>query len=149
QDLAQAQQRAERFEANYRGKINPASAARPEDIALKDPSGRVVGKVTSPEGPTPQPAKEDLDKLDARSDTADKTLGYAMLLHAAKTDDPKHGALVAKTREERTNINKHLIFFDLEWMHLADAPAKRVMDDPLLAFYRHYLEQKRAWRPHT
>jgi oligoendopeptidase F len=124
QDLAAALQRAERFEATYRGKIN------------------------TPTGPTPQLLKAALDEFAALSEQADKPLVYAMLLHAARTDDPKHGALLAKTREERTAINKHLIFFDLEWVQLPEEPARKVMNDPHLAFYKHYLEHKRAWRPH-
>jgi oligoendopeptidase F len=78
----------------------------------------------------------------------DKPLVYAMLLHAAKTDDPARGALLAKTREARTAINQHLIFFELEWVHLPDAIAQPLLADPLLARYRHWLEQKRRWRPH-
>jgi len=50
--------------------------------------------------------------------------------------------LLAKTREERTAINKHLIFFDLEWIHLADEPACALISHPKLGKYRHYLEQK-------
>src|SRR5207249_6120718 len=64
------------------------------------------------------------------------------------TDDPKHGALLTRTREQRTAINKHLIFFDLEWVKLADEPALALARSPALAKYRHYLVQKRAWRPH-
>src|SRR5207245_943387 len=78
----------------------------------------------------------------------DKLAVYASLVHAAKTDDPRHGALLSRTREQRTAINKHLIFFDLEWVKLPDEPARAVIDSPLLSKYRHYLEQKRAWRPH-
>src|SRR5207253_4019965 len=63
-------------------------------------------------------------------------------------DDPRHGALVAHTRERRTAINKHLIFFDLEWVKLEDESAHALLHQPLLARYRHYLEHKRAWRPH-
>src|SRR5207302_2886876 len=50
--------------------------------------------------------------------------------------------------EQRTVINKHLIFFDLEWVKLPDEPARALIAAPLLARYRHYLEHKRAWRPH-
>src|SRR5262249_15036984 len=64
------------------------------------------------------------------------------------TDDPPRGALLALTREKRTEINKHLIFFDLEWVKVPDAAAAALLADPRLARYRHYLEQKRAWRPH-
>jgi oligoendopeptidase F len=78
----------------------------------------------------------------------DKPAIYAGLLHAAKTDDPKHGALLSRTREQRTAINKHLIFFDLEWVKLDDGPAERLIASPVLARYHHYLREKRAWKPH-
>src|SRR5207302_4053067 len=58
------------------------------------------------------------------------------------------GALLARTREQRTRINKHLIFFDLEWVKVPDDAARALAADPALARYRHYLEHKRAWRPH-
>src|SRR5262249_14469936 len=73
---------------------------------------------------------------------------YAQLLHAAKTDDPVRGALLSRTREQRTAINKHLIFFDLEWIKLRDEPARALLARPELARYRHYLEQLRVRRPH-
>src|SRR5262249_42352029 len=82
------------------------------------------------------------------SEQMDRSGVYASLVHAAKTDEPAHGALLSRTREKRTEINKHLIFFDLEWVQVADADAARLAADPRLARYRHFLEQKRAWKPH-
>jgi oligoendopeptidase F len=73
---------------------------------------------------------------------------FAGLVHAAKTDDPKHGALYAKVQEKNTTINQHLIFFDLEWVKVDDESAKRLIRSPELAKYRHYLEEKRLWKPH-
>src|SRR5207248_3058447 len=70
------------------------------------------------------------------------------LLHSAKTDDPARGALLSRAQEERTQVNKHLIFFDLEWIAVPDETARALTTQPALAHYRHYLEQKRAWRPH-
>ena len=35
-----------------------------------------------------------------------------------------------RTREQRTVINKHLIFFDLEWVKVADEPARRLIAAP-------------------
>jgi oligoendopeptidase F len=78
----------------------------------------------------------------------DRSAVYASLVHAAKTDDPRHGALLSRTREQRTVINKHLIFFDLEWVKVAEEPARVLINSPRLARYRHYLEQKRLWRRH-
>ncbi|MBY0526941.1 MAG: M3 family oligoendopeptidase [Gemmataceae bacterium] len=123
-DLTEALHRAQAFEASYRGKID------------------------TPTGPSAEVLHDALRELESLSEQMDKPAVYASLVHAAKTDDPKHGALVSRTREQRTTINKHLIFFDLEWVKLAAAPATALMAAPELACYRHYLEQKRAWRPH-
>jgi oligoendopeptidase F len=124
QDLEAAMRRAQAFEASYRGKI------------------------ATDAGPAPELLLAALRELESLAEQMDKPGIYAGLLHAAKTDDPKRGALLSRTREQRTAINKHLIFFDLEWVKLADEPARRLMESPALAKYRHYLEQQRAWRPH-
>jgi oligoendopeptidase F len=123
-DLETAKQRAERFEARYRGEIQTDT------------------------GPQPELLLGALQELESLAEQMDRPVIYASLLHAAKTDDPKRGALLARTREQRTAINKHLIFFDLEWVKLPDEPAHKLTRSPQLARYRHYLEQKRAWRPH-
>jgi oligoendopeptidase F len=124
EDLDSAFARAKAFEAAYRGRIN------------------VEG------GPHAALLRTILNEFESLSEQMDKPVIYASLLHAAKTDEPKHGALVSRTRETRTAINKHLIFFDLEWVKVDDGPARALISDPMLAKYRHYLEYKRAWRPH-
>ena len=123
-DLEEAQRRAQAFESTYRGRIHTDS------------------------GPTADLLREALRELEDLSELMDRPLVYASLLHAARTDDPQHGALLSRTRERRTAINQHLIFFDLEWVQLAEAPAQRLITAPELARFRHFLEQKRAWRPH-
>src|SRR6516225_1256763 len=123
-DLDEALRRARAFESNYRGKIDVAG------------------------GPAPELLHNALAELEDLSEQMDKPAVYAALIHAAKTDDPRHGALLSRTREARTAINKHLIFFDLEWVQLDEVPAARLIRDPALRKYRHYLEHKRAWRPH-
>jgi oligoendopeptidase F len=119
-DLDAAHGRARAFEAAYRGKVGADAAS-------------LLKAVTEYEGLCEQ---------------MDRSAVYAGLLHAAKTDDPRHGALLAKTRERRTAINKHLIFFDLEWVAIDDAKANALLADPSLARYRHWLAQKRVWKPH-
>jgi oligoendopeptidase F len=123
-DLAAALQRARAFEVTYRGKIDVAG------------------------GPAPELLLAAVTELESLSEQMDRPAIYASLLHAAKTDDPQRGALLARTREQRTAINKHLIFFDLEWIKLPEESARKLIDALALAKYRHYLEQKRAWRPH-
>ncbi|HZT82795.1 MAG TPA: M3 family oligoendopeptidase [Gemmataceae bacterium] len=124
QDLDSALQRACAFESAYRGQIN-RDGGPPADTLLAA-----------------------LTELESLSEQMDKPLIYAHLLHAAKTDDPRHGALLSRTREARTAINKHLIFFDLEWVKLPDEAARRLIESPALKKYRHLLDQKRAMRPH-
>jgi oligoendopeptidase F len=123
-DLDAALQRAQAFESAYRGKIDTAG------------------------GPSADTLLAAVRELEGLYEQMDKPIIYAGLLHAAKTDDPKRGALLARTREQRTVINKHLIFFDLEWVKIADDAVQRLLAEPSLARYRHYLEHKRAWRPH-
>ncbi len=124
QDLTRAEQRAKAFEEAHRGKI---------DV---------------PGGPSTGFLKKALTELESLSEQMDRPLIYAHLVHAARTDEPRHGALLAKTRERRTVINKHLIFFDLEWIKVDDQAAARLIQAAELARYRHYLEQKRVWKPH-
>ena len=123
-DLAEALRRAQGFESTYRGTIATET------------------------GPTPQLLLKAVTELEGIYELMDRSGAYAGLVHAAKTDDPKHGALLSRTREQRTLVNKHLIFFELEWVKVADEPARRLIESPALAKYRHYLEQARAWRPH-
>src|SRR5438067_5895172 len=123
-DLESALVRAQKFEKDYRGKIASADAGA---------AGTLRAAVT---------------ELESLSEQMDRPAVYASLVHAAKTDDPRHGALLARTREQATVINKHLIFFDLEWVKLPDEPARALIQHPQLTKYRHYLEHKRAWRPH-
>jgi oligoendopeptidase F len=124
QDLEAALKRAQAFETAYRARI---------DV---------------PGGPAVEQLLAAMRELESLSEQMDRPAIYASLLHAGKTDDPRHGALVARTREQRTVINKHLIFFDLEWVKVPDEPVRTLLARPELARYRHYLDQKRAWRPH-
>ena len=123
-DLSAARRRAEAFETTYRGKI---ATLKPDQAQLLLTAVRA---------------------LESMAEQMDRPLIYASLLHSARTDDPRHGALLSRTQQERTQINKHLIFFDLEWVQLPDATAQTLTLQPALAHYRHYLEQKRAWKPH-
>lgn len=124
EDLQGALNRARTFESTYRGRI---------DI---------------PGGPDPELLLQAVTELEGLSEQADRSLVYASLLHSAKTDDPRHGALLSKTREQRTVISKHLIFFDLEWIKVEETIAQTLIQHPRLTRYRHYLDQKRAWKPH-
>jgi oligoendopeptidase F len=123
-DLDGALERAKAFESAYRGAIA---------VPGGPPADRLLKAVT---------------ELETLSEMMDRPIIYANLVHAAQTSEPRHGALLARTSERRTIINKHLIFFDLEWVKVEDDAAQALMARPELARYRHYLEQKRVWKPH-
>jgi oligoendopeptidase F len=124
EDLRRSLERAQAFEATYRGKIETLGPTGAETLRAA------------------------LSELEILSEQMDKPAVYASLVHAAKTDEPRHGALLSRVREERTAINKHLIFFDLEWVKVTEEPAKSLIGHADLARFRHYLEHKRVWRPH-
>ena len=98
-DLATALKRAEAFAAAHRGKIAALKPTMPTSSLVRCANSRAcrADGQACPSTPCsctpPRPT----------------TRGTALLL--------------ARTREQRTAINKHLIFFDLEWIQLADDAA--------------------------
>ena len=74
---------------------------------------------------------------------------YAGLLYAADTSKPEYQDLEQRIEQRSTEIRNLLLFFELEWLKLDDAAANRIMADPLLAAYRHYLASLRRYRPHS
>ena len=124
QDLESALGRARTFEAAYRGKIDVEGRTSPRGAARRPDR---TGKPQRTNGPSGRLRRAVARCQDRRS---------------------AHGALLSRTREQRTVINKHLIFFELEWVKVAEGPAQALMQAPELARYRHYLERRRAWRPH-
>ncbi|MSR32653.1 MAG: M3 family oligoendopeptidase [Gemmataceae bacterium] len=123
-DLAMAHERALAFSQTYRGTIR---------LMEKKDAAVLAGA---------------LSELESLFEKMDKPAIYASLLHAAKLDDPSHGALVARTREERTRINQLLLFFELEWVVVPEEHFHQLLAEPVLQKYRHYLEHKRVWKPH-
>lgn len=73
---------------------------------------------------------------------------YAQLRWTSNTNDPAYGALVQKLTERNAKFEQKLVFFDLEWVATPDDQAARLIADPILAFYKHYLERERLRRPH-
>lgn len=123
-DLEQAQKRSQAFHDQH--------------------SGRLLA------GPDPDPATlaGALADYEAILEPAVKAMCFAQLLHAADMGDERHGGLVAMVAQQFTEIRARLMFFELEWMDVADDVAQRLMDDPRLASRRHFLATTRRFRPH-
>jgi len=125
QDLDRALQAARCFGQTYRGTINVAG------------------------GPAPTWVAEAVLAMEAILEQAGKACVYAELLHAADVTPAVHGALVAQTQEQASAIRQELLFFELEWLAVADAAAQRLIDDPACAARRHFLASLRRYRPHV
>jgi oligoendopeptidase F len=74
---------------------------------------------------------------------------YAGLLYAADTAKPEYQDLTQRVEQRSTEVRNLLLFFELEWLKFDDTIASRLMADPTLAAYRHYLISLRRYRPHT
>jgi oligoendopeptidase F len=62
--------------------------------------------------------------------------------------DPERGALLSKLKERSAAIETSLLFFGLEWAAVEGAAAERILADPAVEHYRHWLESVRRYRPY-
>lgn len=105
--------------------------------------------MTQPEVLSPAKLAQALRDLEELYDALGRVGSYAGLLYAADTAKPEHQDFERKVEQRSTEIRNLLLFFELEWLKIDDATAQRLIDDPALAPYRHYLTSLRRYRPHT
>lgn len=74
---------------------------------------------------------------------------WAHLRFTTDTADPARGALFQMTQEKLTALQTELVFFELEWIAIEDDAADRLLSDPALDRYRHFLRAKRRYRPYV
>jgi oligoendopeptidase F len=104
--------------------------------------GTVVG------GPSPAHLLAAIRELEALHTDLSRVGAFADLLYAGDTTQPEVRDLKEKVELAATGIGNLLLFFELEWMDLPDDAAERLLADPSLAGYRHYLLRLRQYRPH-
>src|ERR1700682_4851 len=119
--LARALERAEAFEAAYKGKV--ATLEPPEFAAM-------------------------MRELEQNEEEAAKPEVYAYLLHSQNTQDPAAGRLLARVREAAAERGSHGVFFTLELAQVSDEQAARLYAHPESARYKHTVEEARKFRPH-
>ncbi|MGH7873086.1 MAG: M3 family oligoendopeptidase [Candidatus Binatia bacterium] len=73
---------------------------------------------------------------------------YAGLLYASDTTNPHYQNLEQTVEQRSTEIRNLLLFFEIQWLKADDATVGRLIDDPALEIYRHYLQSLRRYRPH-
>ena len=119
--LQQQLERAQAFEAGYKGKVatlEPASFAEMmRDLA-------------------------DYEEAAARPEV------YAYMLHSQDTQDSAAGRLLARVREASAERGSHMVFSSLELAQITDEQAARLYADPEASRYRHTVEEARKFRPH-
>ena len=120
-DFAEAEAAAAAFRDRYYGKVATLSAA---DLAAA------------------------IDELERIESIATRALYYAHMEFSTNMADPARGALVAKLGEKGAGIDTKLLFFGLEWAAIEDAPADRLLQDPALDRWRHWLAAQRVFRPY-
>jgi oligoendopeptidase F len=121
-DLSQAQELAQGFEKQYRGKVAGLDGAAMA-IALRD--------------------------LEAIHEALGRAASYAFLDFSTDVADPARGALLQKVQESMTQTGAQLLFFSLEWLAVPDEAAEKILQSPALENYRHYLEAARRYRPYV
>ncbi|MCX7031692.1 MAG: M3 family oligoendopeptidase [Spirochaetes bacterium] len=120
-DLDAADRRADAFAAKYRGRVADLSAKEMVEL---------------------------LTEYEAIADLAGKAGSFASLSWTTQTDDPARGALLQKVTERGSHLRQRLVFLDIEWANVPDGAAARLIGDPLLARWRHWLVTARRYRPH-
>ena len=119
--LTDVDRRVQEFADRYRGKIGGLSARQ---------------------------MKELLEEYESMLDALGKATNYAGLWWAGKTDDPARGALLQKVTERQSQLAQKAVFLDIEWANAPEDAARRLMTDPLLEKWRHYLITSRRYQPH-
>ncbi len=91
---------------------------------------------------------EAIKTLEAIYDHAGRLDNFAELLYSTDTINPQYGALVQKLTEYGSQLGQKMVFFDLEWNAAEEASVQALLQQPLLAPYRHMLEATRRYKPH-
>lgn len=121
-DMSLAESRADTLDVTYRGRV----------ASLND-----------------EELYEAVAEYEAITEIANKIGSFAGLLWSTDTSDPQYGALLQKINEWSAKLQQKLVFFELEWVNIADDVAQSMINHPTLGHYRHWLEATRRYQPHV
>jgi len=105
------------------------------------------GKIDSP-SLTASLLAESLKELESIVQEVSKPQNYANLLFACDTSDAKIGAFMQKQMEKGSELSVILMFFELELQAAASEVIDRLLQDPALSNYVHYINVARTFSPH-
>jgi len=89
-----------------------------------------------------------VERLEKLSETMGRLGAFSYLNFSTKVNNPEAGAFMQKMKEFSSQIEKEIVFFELEWAELPDEKAEKLLRDPVLLRYHHYLRAARRYRPH-
>jgi len=120
-DLSESKQRAESFASSYRGRIAELEAA---ELA------------------------EAIEEYERILELSGKAGTFTYLNWSTNTEDPARGALLQRLQEHSSRLQQELLFFELEWAHVDEDRAGRLLAGAALARHRFWLGLTRRYRPH-
>ncbi|HWH76646.1 MAG TPA: M3 family oligoendopeptidase [Candidatus Binatus sp.] len=105
--------------------------------------------IDQPESLTAESLSQALRQLETIYDALGRVGSYAGLLYAADTAKPEFQDLEQRVEQRSTEIRNLLLFFELAWLKVDDEAANKLLHDPQLKSFKHYLTSLRRYRPHT
>jgi len=120
-DLEAADRRMDEFAAKYRGGVARLGASRMREL---------------------------LEEYEAIIDLSGKVESFASLSWTSQSDDPARGALLQKVRERHSRLAQKAVFLEIEWANAPEEDARKLIDDPLLSRWRHWLVISRRYKAH-
>jgi len=112
----------------------------------KDFSDKYKGRVSDL---TAEEHAESLNEYEEIAQLAGKIGSYAQLKWSTNTEDPALGKLLQEARELGSEISQTLVFYSVEWLKVGDEEANKLIENPVLGKWKHYLETSRLYKPHT
>ncbi len=82
-------------------------------------------------------------------ETVGKIGSYSHLKWTTNTEKAELGKLMQEANELSSQIKQKLVFFDVEWLEIEEDKARKLIDDPTLSHYEHYLETSRRYKDHV
>ena len=121
--LEEARQRAEKFEADYKGKLAEMTRAGTLLAAIRD--------------------------SEALADLTGRIGSFAFLQYAQRSTDPDRAKFMGDTNEALTTLSTRVLFFELELNRIADADLDAALArDPELGRYRTWFADLRKAKPY-
>ena len=83
--------------------------------------------------------KELLTEYEALGEAVGRVESSACRSWTTPSDDSAWGALLQKVSERQSQLSQKAVFLDVEWADAPDDAAIRLIDDPLLSRWRHWI----------